>query len=807
MPKMREDELKGLLQAEKADALSAMDAAKLSEERERAMNYYNGDVSGDMPTVTDRSKAVSYDVSDTVESLMPVLMEIFAGGDIVVRFDPVSEEDEAQAEQETAYINHVYTQKNPGTLITYSWMKDALLQKNGVVKVSWRVEKSEERETFYDQPDDVYALMLADEEVEIVEHTEHAPEGAPPAPAMSTQVMLPPPGGMMPPGAQPQPDVMQGGGLSAPPNMMGAASGGAQEVPPMVGQPMPGGPLPASAEPDIDDAVPYGPTHDFTIVRKREYGCCKIEPVPPEEFGVGRNAKIGEPLAYSYHAPTTTQADLLDQGYDEKQVEDLPTAAFDTSAESIARDTVDERTAGTKGEVNKSNRLIRVTEHYCRMDYDGTGPKLWRVTTGGDSDLQVLKRDGKLDIEQIDFDPFAVITPYIVTHRFFGKSAADLVIDIQRIKTSMLRGIADNVYLANNQRLEVAEAFAHPKTLDDILDNRIGGVVRTKQPGGINPIQNQPIGDFVFPVIQYFDEVREWRTGVTRMGQGLDPESLQDLGDPARAQLMNAAMEKTKLIARIFAETGFKDLFWKIHATVRKNESNRPTVKLMGKWVTVDPREWKRRDSLTANVGLGGGSKEQQIGFWGNEASTQMESLNLVPGLTTATQIYNSLKKRLELAGHKNVDDYWSDPGKSPPQQPKPSPEEMKIQGQMQIEQMKNNTAQQLAQQKLQGDTQKIQMDAQAKQRDAEHKAQIEQVQAQADIATQQRKTQAEIALAERKFAFERELALMEHNMKMAEMAAGMKVKAVDAGLKQQLAVDAHQHRMSESAKGANVNG
>ncbi len=779
MAKMREDDLKALLQAEKADALSAMDAAKLTEERTRAMDYYNGDVSADMPTVTDRSKAVSYDVSDTVESLMPILMEMFAGGDLVVKFEAVSEEDEAQAEQETAYINHVYMQKNPGALTTYSWIKDALLQKNGVVKISWRVEKNEERETFYDQPDDVYALIAADEEVEIVEHTEHAPKGPPPAPPIPAPMATQPPdammqggGQMMPPDNNPVSPDIQGTGQMQPQN-------GAIPPPEMGG---------ISGEPDADEAAAYGPTHDFTIVRKREYAGCRVEGVPPEEFGVGRNAKIGHPLDYSYHAPTATEADLIDQGFDEEQIKELPTAAFDTSAESIARDTVDERTAGTKGDINKSNRLIRVTEHYCRMDYDGTGPKLWRVTTGGDNDMQVLKRDSKLDIEQIDFDPFAVITPYIVTHRFFGRSAADLVIDIQRIKTSMLRGIADNVYLANNQRLEVAESFAHPKTLDDILDNRIGGVVRTKMPGGVNPIQNQPIGDFVFPVIEYFDQVREWRTGVTRMGQGLDPEALQDLGDPARAQLMSAAQEKTKLIARIFAETGFKDLFWKIHATVRKNESTRPTVKLMGKWVTVDPREWKRRDDLTATVGLGGGSKSEQLAFWTQEASSQMQTLTLAPGLTDLSKIYNSMKKRLELAGHKDVDSYWTDPSTQPPPQPQPDPKMAEVQGKLQIAQQTAQSAQQRDQMMAQTDQQAAEAKAQTDQAVAAHKVETERQKMVMQIQQQQQKLKAEHDLKmqqmEGEFALKRFELEQQAQLERENMIIGAHVKIQTAPVK-----------------------
>ena len=144
------------------------------------MDYYNGDMKADMPAQPDRSKAVSYDVFDTVEGLMPGLMEVFAGGDEVVRFNPTSEDDEELAAQETDYINHVFLQQNEGFLISYSFIKDALISKNGVVKIYWEEKEERQEETFYDQPDDVYALFVADPEIEIVEHTEHPPEAPPP---------------------------------------------------------------------------------------------------------------------------------------------------------------------------------------------------------------------------------------------------------------------------------------------------------------------------------------------------------------------------------------------------------------------------------------------------------------------------------------------------------------------------------------------------------------------------------------------------------------------------------------------------
>jgi hypothetical protein len=123
MPKMSAIDLKALLAAERYDVLSAMAASKLSDERASALNYYMGDMSKDMPAADARSKAVSSDVADTIEGLMPPLMDISAGGDEVVQFAPVGPEDVPAAEQETDYVNHVFMQQNNGFLVLYSFIR------------------------------------------------------------------------------------------------------------------------------------------------------------------------------------------------------------------------------------------------------------------------------------------------------------------------------------------------------------------------------------------------------------------------------------------------------------------------------------------------------------------------------------------------------------------------------------------------------------------------------------------------------------------------------------------------------------
>lgn len=690
MAEISESELKAVLAAEKADALAAVQSSKLSKERSDAMDYYNGDVSTDIPNEAGKSTAVSTDVADTIEGLMPSLMEIFCGGDEVVKFAAVSAEDVAVAEQETDYVNHVFMQKNPGFLVLYSFIKDALLSKNGIVKVWTEEEDREEKETYFNQPEDALAVLLQQPDIQVTEHTEH-------------------------------------------------------------------------------DGL-----HDITIVCKKNYKRHKVEPVPPEEFGIARRAKSIKAASYCFHETTTTVGDLIDQGYDESQVKKIPSEDGVQNTETSARDTVDESTgAGDEG-LNQTTRPVKVTEHYLRMDYKRDGkPALYRIKTGGEGG-DILTRKGKPDIEEVDCAPFAAMTPVIVTHRFFGKSVADLVMDIQRIKTALLRGMLNNLYLHNNPRVEVAQSHVTDQTLDDLLVSRPGGIVRTKQPGGLQWQVVPDISPSIYPALEYWDATREWRTGVTRQGQGIDAKALADQSATAANQLFTMAQARMRLIARIFAETGIRDLFWLLHYNIRKYGDQAQTVELRNKWVTVNPREFKQRDDMTVTVGLGDGSKAEKL------METQIligaQEKGVAAGIVSKRNLYNSAKRLTRLMGEKDPEAYFVDPGQPPnPQDPTTAPIEPPTDPKLT----------------------EIQLKAQLEQASLQQKSDIERLQAQADIATQDRKTQAEIALAERKFQLERELKLMDAQIKREQAGIDLQMKAVDHENKQQ----ERQAKAEEAAK------
>jgi hypothetical protein len=356
--------------------------------------------------------------------------------------------------------------------------------------------------------------------------------------------------------------------------------------------------------------------------------------------------------------------------------------------------------------------------------------------------------------------PFAAMTPVIVTHRFFGRSIADLVMDIQRIKTALLRAMLDNAYLANNPRVEVAEAFAGPDTLDDLLVSRPGGIVRTRQPGGLSWQVVPSIAGAAFPVMEYMDMTREIRTGVTRQGQGINADALQNQSATAVNQMFTAAQARIRLIARIFAETGIKDLFTLIHAIIRKHGQARETVQLRKQWVTVNPREWKTRNDMTIHVGLGTGGRQEQAAL--SQGILSIQKAMLSGGLTQLVQpknLYAAAQLYCRAAGHKDGDQFFTDPdAKGPnglplfsPPQPQPSPEMLRAQADQQAQQG------QLA---------------------------ITAAKTKADGEHQVMKTQAEMALDLQKFEHEKQLALMNHGLAAERHRMEMTAKAVEIAAK-----------------------
>ncbi len=771
---MSDSELKSMLDAQKMGALASIWSSKLSSERDDALMYYQNDMGKDMPSMDGRSSAVSSDVADTIEGLMPAMMEIFAGSEEVVKFNPVGPEDVEAAEQETDYINHVFMQENPGFVVLYSFIKDALLSKVGVVKVWWETREEIEEETYKDLTDDELDIILGDKGIKIVEHEEH------PIDDPQLQIAL----SLSPPHSAVQ-DIMdkqeEEGEKDSQPQQAPSAPAG--------GQPSPGGaPQGPPGAPPASPMGAGGPTpppqqqvskslHDIKVRRTSTVGQTRILGVPPEEFGIektARSLRLHE-CNYCFHRSIISQNRLLEMGFDEDVVDALPTYTAITMPEEINRDTVDEhQNVGT--EHNPAARRVEVIEHYVRMDYEGNGKaELYKVYSGA-SEGQLLYRDGgELALEKIDDFPFAAMTPIIMTHRFFGRSIADVVMEIQRIKTALLRAALDNAYLANNPRVEVAESHSSDNTLDDLLVSRPGGLVRVKQPGGITWQPVPTIGQHIFPLLEYQDSRLEKRTGVTEQGQGLDPEALQNQTATSANAMISMAQTRMKLIARVFAETGIRDLFILVHGLERKHGGKAKTVRLKNQWVKIDPRDWKKRNDMTIEVGIGSGGKQEKLQMLQLIGGLQNQAL--VAGLTNLVSqhnLYEMAKAVTAVAGFKDTSRFFTDPKGQPAPPPKQDPK-------VQIEQMHAQTQARLQQQKMQFDSQheknKFQADAALEQQKFQHQRQIDMMKLQREGQVHQQKlqqTQQEHEL--RKTEIASNMLMAQHKAEVENRAAQQKL-------------------------------
>jgi hypothetical protein len=437
--------------------------------------------------------------------------------------------------------------------------------------------------------------------------------------------------------------------------------------------------------------------HDVVIKRTKLYGKVRIEPVPPEEFLIERRCKSIDTANFVCHRVNKTRTELVEMGYDRDLVDSLPTGDGDyyTEDKFTRHESVDFSHGETSGD--KSTQDVLIHECYVRMDADGDGKaELLKITVAG---------DGKkfLDMEEVDSMPFVSMTPVIMPHRFYGRSVAELVEDIQLIKSTVMRQMLDNMYLTNNNRVAIQDGQV---SMDDLLTNRPGGIVRTKQPpqNVMMPIQAQPITEQASGLLAYLDSVKETRTGVTRQSQGLDANTLNNTAT-GQNQILTQSQMRMELIARIFAETGVKDLALKMFELTCKYQNKEKIVRIRGKYIPMRPYEWKDRVNITVSVGLGTGSKEQQLILMNAILERQMSAINLqqnVHGpMVNLRNIYNSLKKLVENAGLNSIEPYFMDPdvgaAQMPPIPPKPPTEFEKVtlaqvQGENQRAQLKAET-------------------------------------------------------------------------------------------------------------------
>ena len=665
---MDEGKLKSILENEIDNAIGYLDT-ETTEARTKALEYYLRQPYGN--EVEGRSQIVTGEVAEAIDGALPQLIRVFTQSDDIVRFEPKGPGDEEGAKQATDYCNWVFYTQNPGFAILHNWFKDALLQKNGVVKAYWDVKEDVTKEEYRGLTDEELVLLLADGSREIV--------------AQDTTVVeeIGPDG---------QPIVMQ--------------------------------------------------SSDVIVAKRTQHGSVKVENVPPEEFLISKRARNITESPFVAHRRLVPRSDLIAMGFDPVVVEDLPSYNdLSFTDERLARYSRGEQ-PDEEASLDKSMQEIEIYEAYLRTDYDGDGiAELRQIFYAGSEILSNV---------ETDYNPFHSLCPIPIPHKFFGESLADRSMDIQLIKSTVVRQMLDNLYLSNNARVGAGEGQVN---LDDLLSVTPGGIVRMKNPGAVVPMAVPSVIAQAFPMLQYLDDAQSKRTGVSDMQQGLNPDVLQNVTAAAVAASTAAAGGKLELVARVFAEGGVKSLFKGILQLLCKYQDKPTLMRMRGKYIPVDPREWSNQYDVDISVGLGTGSKAEQMTMLQMVLAKQeaiLQQFGPANPLVSVGQYRSTLGRFIEAAGFTDSAEFFKEVTPeieaqlAQPKQPQADPTTQALiqQSQAQI---------QIAQQKAQADIQAAQQKAMAD-------IQLQREKAQADIMIQREKAQAQLELKRQELSAEIQL-------------------------------------------------
>ena len=602
----------------------AVDYIDLSEapDRIKASDYFNGSPFGNEED--GRSQVVSRDVRDTVALMLPQIMRTFFGSQRVVEYQPRYPEDVPNSEQASDYVNQVVLgTDNPTAFQTfYSIIKDSLVKRVGIAKVDWERREEVEHEEYTGLDDQALQALLSDPDIEGSSIESYPdPDFVPPD--------TPPPTEGVSPTGEPQPQQQD------------------MEVPQL---------------------------HDVVIRRLSVEGSVIFEALPPEEFLIDRRARSVEDATIVAHRRYLTVSELVSMGYDYDEMLDLAGDAdeFDTNMEFLARHPLGSYASSDEG--GEANRKVLYIEAYAKVDFGGSGITSLRRFCCAGNHHKLLHHSPVNDI------PFVVFSGYPEPHFWRGNSVADLTMDVQLVKSSILRNMLDSLAKSIHPDTWLIEGQVN---IDDALSNKVGKLVRTRSAGAIGELNKSFNGREAFPMLDYMDRMKEDRTGMSKASMGLDPEALQSTEKSAVSATMASSQAQIELLCRVFAENGMKPLFKKILKLLHNHQEKARMVRLRNQWIPIDPKVWDIGMDVSVNVALGMGTTQEKMQMLAGIAVKQEKILG-EQGSTNPfvnnQQYHHTLSKMTEMSGFKDVQSFWSDPKDfqpPPPEPPEPTPDEI----------------------------------------------------------------------------------------------------------------------------------
>ena len=421
--------------------------------------------------------------------------------------------------------------------------------------------------------------------------------------------------------------------------------------------------------------------NDAEIRFVTESGKIRADVLPPEEFLIDRNARGMAPdKRYMIaHRTYKSVSELVGMGYDYDEMLEL--AGEDSlifSQTALARNS----RMSTLGMSNMGNDAMRYVEYIevdIGLDLDGDGiAEQWTVCLAGPGRRMVGYHPTEAIYCDFHIDP--------EPHTFYGQDTFDAVGDIQLVKSKITRAVLDSLAQSINPRTAVVEGMVN---MEDVLNNEVGAVVRTRSLDAIRDLSTPFVGQPALPILEYLDNVKENRTGISEAAMGLDPNALQSSTKSAVDRTISMGQGHVELQVRLLA-AGLQKLFKAILFFVCKYQDRAHNIQLAdGKWHEMDPRGWDADMAVFVDLNIGQGDEAQQISVLTMMAQKQEQILQLLgPNnpLCTLAQYSRTLRKLAELSGVFPDDAFNEVPAdwQPPPQEPKPDPAVILAQAQAQ---------------------------------------------------------------------------------------------------------------------------
>lgn len=394
---------------------------------------------------------------------------------------------------------------------------------------------------------------------------------------------------------------------------------------------------------------------DLRIRRVKRTPRYVVECIPPEQFLIDNEATSIDDAIYVARRKLATISELVAMGYDRAIIEEnAGTGGFDMNMEVLARNPADQSFFGLTQTTDETTDKVFYVESYIRVDKDGDGiAELHKVCSIGNG--AYILHD-----EVVQQAPFSILCPDPTPHTIFGQSIADQTMDLQLIKSTIMRNTLDSLAQSIHPRMVVVE---NQVNVDDVMNVETGAIIRARAPGMVAPLNEPFVGQAALGVMNYLDEIKTQRTGISRASQGLDADVLQSTTRAAVQAQLSSSQERIEMIARLFAD-GLKRCFQGLLRLVVTHQDKAKIIRLRNKFVPIDPRGWDASMDMIVNIALGRGSDEQRMAFLSQIIQQQKEVIQTYGPynpLVDLAQLRDALAEMTQLAGFQDPAKFWKE--------------------------------------------------------------------------------------------------------------------------------------------------